>query len=344
MNCQETQQLIIEFIEGSLDADKTKQFLLHTERCKICQTELMSLQQTISKTKSNIVPQPDKVFFKSFPDQVLSSYKAQADIKSSANHTRDVPYIIQIIQNWWLKSSNINMFAQALLVMLMIGGTFYIVNNSSNSSFNTLELYSNLQNNLKASQYIKKYRSNGSNNHFGFANKPLTSISYRAGELYSEILAALSVNQTNSASVKTDKLLAILAIQDNPKLIQAFEKHSTRINQNKATTLDKLTSFIQLRASLEEHIKQNGSKHITFFRIGNWLFDIKLVIATGAYNKLQQASQAQDIIDSLTMIDSPESIIQKFIAIKNIMAKNSISEQDAKKINTLTSELQQLFG
>ena len=348
MNCEKAQQLLIEYIEGSLENEQASQFLSHTKTCDTCQSELLAMQQTITQATASKVPQPDDAFFSRFPDQVLNGYKAQAQVqahaKQSKQHAVRKPGLLALLQNWWLDTSWPNLAAQAMVVILAIGGTFMVVQDSSEPSFNSSGLYAQLETNPALGKFIENSHNMQATNNFGFADKPATVTSYLAGRLYSEsLLMVVSGKQTYAVEHLT-KIQSLLGDKDKSAITQNIQQQITIITQGKMSTSDKLASLAKLRSRLEANIQRRGKGHLALFRAGSWLVDIKLIAMAGSLDRLKQASQAQYIIDSLSELRAPKSIIKKLEKIRLIMSKTSISGPDADEINTLADDLQQLLG
>lgn len=343
MNCEETQQLIFDFIDGELDADHTKQFLLHTEQCKQCQTELLALQQTVTHVTASKVPPPDDAFFNAFPDQVLNEFKAQQSHAQVERPIEEKLGLIQLLQNWWLGNSWPNLAAQAMLLFVTIGGTFFIVKEASTPSFDSAPLYAQVQNNPALLSYINENNLNTKANNFGFVDKPLTAISYTVGKLYSEALTMVAAEQYNAATEKVLNISQILDKQANAKLKEKLSNQAHALN-NKTSKQQKIASLNTLHSQIKSLLRQNGDYHAILLLTGSWLVDLKVAATLGSYSYLQQTRQAQYIIDGISMSGTPKSIIKKLNRIKTIMHKDAILKSDAKEIKLLANELQLLLG
>ncbi len=344
MNCEKTQIQLIEYIEGSLDNEQASLIQSHTETCPTCQTELLALQQTITQAATSKVPQPDEAFFRSFPFQVLAGYKAQKATTQSKQKVTDKPGLLQLLQNWWLNTSWPNLAAQAMIVVLAIGGSVLLVQDSSGPSFNSGTLYAQLETNPALGKFIEDSYNAQSTNNFAFADKPATATSYHAGRLYSESLLMIASGKHAYGAEHLTKIHGLLANQDKAAIAQNIQQQVAIINQDEINTSGKLASLSKLRSHLEANIQRRGKGHLALFRAGSWLVDIKLIAMAGSLDSLKQARQTQYIIDGLSELGAPKSVIKKLERIMFIMSKTSISKPDADEINTLADDLQQLLG
>jgi hypothetical protein len=91
MNCSDTQELLMDYLEGNLDETARKEFELHLNDCKSCEKELKDFQQTIValESESNAIQIPD--------DFMGNVRQAVADTQKSSRKIYQRPAVMGLV-------------------------------------------------------------------------------------------------------------------------------------------------------------------------------------------------------------------------------------------------------
>ncbi|MFC5587451.1 DUF4179 domain-containing protein [Sporosarcina soli] len=91
MNCSDTQELLMDYLEGNLDKTARKEFELHLNECKSCEKELKDFQQTIIalESESDVIQIPD--------DFMSNVRQAVADTQKSRRKIYQRPAVMGLV-------------------------------------------------------------------------------------------------------------------------------------------------------------------------------------------------------------------------------------------------------
>lgn len=136
MNCDDVKELIIEYIEGSLDRDNRRSFDEHLSSCAECETELVNMKSLWLKLDDIEMEEPSEALKKNF-DKMIDSYSLGMN-----NNTGTSLY--EMFSNWlesWWPKRPVTQFAAAVAVLVigLVTGLNISERNGSNSEIDQIK-------------------------------------------------------------------------------------------------------------------------------------------------------------------------------------------------------------
>jgi hypothetical protein len=77
MKCKEFEELLIRYLEDSLDPKERERVKHHLSECQVCRIKLQEMKSTLHLLAKEQVPQPEEGFWTSFLPQVRSKIEAE---------------------------------------------------------------------------------------------------------------------------------------------------------------------------------------------------------------------------------------------------------------------------
>lgn len=345
MNCEQSQQLLIEYIENELKSELARELESHLRECAECQTEHDALQATLSRASDNPIPQPDEHFWDAFPDQVLDSYKNQQQQTSEAITTEPASTgksFLQTISDWLLPNGWPQLAAQALVLVIAIGGVVYWGFQPAAVRFNSAELQAQLSNGQNLAAIVKQHTYIvADSNTYSFRDTHAQTDFFKAGSLYSESLALLTGNDLKALQQHLQLLgheLTGLSVN------QQLDKIKAAMAKGAIEQSNLLKAIAGLQPDLEKQATEHSENDRLLFQLGSWLNDIKLAAALENPELLRQAKTAEYLLEAMQKQNMPKGAITKLKQIIAIMQSSSLDSGDYVTAIQLINTVQQILG
>lgn len=349
MNCEQSQQLLIEFIEETLKPEMVRELETHLHNCAECRTEYKALQTTLARASETPVPQPDEAFWNAFPNQVLDAYKKQEQTAETptqknliAETTATGKSLLQTISDWLLPNGWPQLVAQAMVVTIAIGGLVYWSFQPTSIQFDSARLQAQFVNSQNLANVVKQHTHiTTESNTYSFGDKPAQADFFKTGTLYSESLVLLAGNDINTLQ---QHLILLGHELSNTPVNQRLNEIKATITKGAVEQSTLLEDIARLQPYLEKQAANQSEKDRLLFQLGSWLSDIKLAAVLNNAELLKQSRSATYLLDAVQKQNMPKGVITKFKQILNIIQSTSLHEDDYKKVLTLVNNIQLIMG
>ena len=349
MNCEQSQQLLIEYIEGVLKQEVVNELETHLHDCAECRSEYEALQTTLARVLDAPVPQPDEKFWNAFPSQVLDAYKKQeqtAETSTPENLTSETTAtektFRQTISEWLLPNGWPQLAAHVMVVTIAIGGIIYWSFQSPQVQFDSAKLQAKLVNGQNLATVVKQHTNIiADSNSYSFNNTPVQADFFRTGRLYSESLALLAGNDL----VMLQKHLKLLSHElANKPIKQQLDKINTLIAAGPILDSGIPGELAKMQDSLEQLANEQSDKDRLLFQLGSWLNDIKLAATLKNSEVLKQPKIAEYLLESMQKQNMPKGVVIKFKQIILIMQSAPLDEKDYVTVIQHINAIQYIMG
>ncbi len=345
MNCEQSQQLLIEYIEGSLHAEATIELEKHLRSCPECQLEYKELQTTIAQVSEVPAPQPDEKFWEAFPDQVLDAYKKQEQTAPeyvATDSVRTENSLLQTLQDWLLPNRWPQLAMQTIMLTIAIGGIVFWSFQPASIQFDSAKLQAQLGSQQNLATAIKQHITIvADNNSYGFGNQPAQADFFKTGMIYSESLALLAGNDINALQ---QHLLLLGNELSNMPVNQRLNEINATISKGATEQTSLLKAIAELQPELEKQAANQSEKDRLLFQLGSWLNDIKLAAAVKNPRVLRQSHTAEYLLDAMQAQNLPKGTIAKLKQILVIMQSSSLADEDYAMVLQHINVIQQIMG
>lgn len=337
-SCQNCLAQMHDYLNDELPVTDKMAISEHLQQCKSCQNIFEHEQSLLASLHGLASPDPGKIFWDAFPQQVLQAYKQEVRHEMQSKQTTG--FINKLRDLFTIRPS----LLQGLTYSIMIGVVvllLYTYNGAPAQPDITAYLVA-LEHPQQIAQHLDKNKMISHNaNIFSFSKQ--NDINYfTLGTLYSHASTYLIVGDHQKAAIYLNK---IQSLPFNSAAIKTKLNNTISALNNPATANEEVVVTMQqlyhiLASTLPD---KNNTLHTDMFNLGIWINYTMIAAATDNTGILQQKSLHDFFKITAQSSQLAPGVLSKLKKINTLFATSPLDDNTATQITALCRQIQSIL-